>query len=175
MSRFEEEWALVPTAARVLAVLAPLPLVALMAIIWVVGPLSTGETPPLPVWGFFVLTSVLPGAVIAVFVLLLGYVWADAGRRGMNPLGWTLLGIFVPGAVGLILYFLLRRPLPVPCPSCRTPLTKDLAFCSCCGTPVRGACPQCRQPVEPGWSHCGHCGAALGAATATPGAEPPPR
>jgi Double zinc ribbon len=171
MSRFEQEWALVPTAARVIAVLAPLPLVALMALIFVAGPLSAGETPPLPVWGFFLLTSVLPGIGIAVFVLLVGYVWADAGRRGMNPLGWTLIAIFVPGAVGLILYFLLRDPVPVPCPSCRTPVAKGLAFCSSCGAPVRRACPQCRQPVEPTWTHCGRCGAAL--AAATPFAESP--
>jgi hypothetical protein len=175
MSRFEQEWALVPTAARVIAVLAPLSLVALLAFLLLVAPLSGGEMAPPNVWGLFVFASLVAGVPMAVFVLLLGYVWADAGRRGMNPLGWTLLAIFVPGAVGLILYFLLRSPLPVPCPSCRTPVTKDLAFCSSCGAPVRRACPQCRQPVQPDWSHCGHCGAALGAATATRTVESPPR
>jgi hypothetical protein len=107
MSRFEQEWALVPTAARVIAVLAPLSLVALLAFLLLVAPLSGGEMAPPNVWGLFVFASLVAGVPMAVFVLLLGYVWADAGRRGMNPLGWTLLAIFVPGAVGLILYFLL--------------------------------------------------------------------
>jgi hypothetical protein len=161
MSRFEQEWALVPMAARVLAVVAPLPLVLLMALAFLAGPIAGGEAPHPILWGFFLLTSLIPGVMIAIYVLLLGYVWADAGRRKMNQLGWVLLGLFVPGAIGLILYFILRDPLPVPCPSCGTAAGKDQAFCAACGAKVRRSCPECRQPVESGWSHCGHCGAEL--------------
>ena len=32
---------------------------------------------------------------------------------------WTLLAIFIPNAIGIILYFILRDPVPVPCPSLR--------------------------------------------------------
>ncbi len=49
---------------------------------------------------------------------MIGYVNADSKRRGMNSLLWTLLVIFVPKALGFIAYFLLRKPLLIPCPNC---------------------------------------------------------
>jgi hypothetical protein len=97
-------------------------------------------------------------------VLLLGYIWADAQRRGMNHKLWTLLAFFIPYAVGIILYFILREPVLVPCPSCATPASKGHAFCACCGTAVRAACPGCQKPVETGWHNCPGCGHALGQA-----------
>ena len=57
---------------------------------------------------------------------------------------WTLLAIFIPNAIGIILYFILRDPVPVPCPACGTPAKKGQAYCAGCGTAVRAACPQCR-------------------------------
>ena len=68
----------------------------------------------------------------------------------------------MPSGVGIILYFILRDPVPVPCPSCATPARKGHAFCASCGAAVRRACPECRRPVETGWRNCAHCGAALG-------------
>jgi predicted amidophosphoribosyltransferase len=87
----------------------------------------------------------------------------------MNHILWTLLAIFIPNAIGIILYFILRDPMPVPCPSCGTPARKGHAYCAGCGAAVRAACPQCRQPVETGWRNCARCGAAL-----TPASPPPP-
>jgi predicted amidophosphoribosyltransferase len=86
----------------------------------------------------------------------------------MNHVLWTLLGLFIPYAVGVILYFLLREPLPVPCPACAAPARKGYAFCASCGAAVRAACPQCRQPVEPGWRNCAGCGRPLQQAPAAP-------
>jgi predicted amidophosphoribosyltransferase len=82
----------------------------------------------------------------------------------MNAVLWVLLAIFIPNAIGIILYFILRQPLPVPCPSCQAPAGSDQAFCARCGTAVRPACPRCRQPVQEGWTHCGRCGATVGMA-----------
>jgi hypothetical protein len=114
----------------------------------------------------FLLTTLLGGVPLAVWVLLIGYVHADAGRRGMNALLWTLLAIFIPSAVGIVLYFILRDPVAVPCPACGTPARKGHAFCASCGAAVRRACAQCRQAVEPGWRNCPACGAALTAVAA---------
>jgi hypothetical protein len=166
MSRFRQEWDLVPTAAKVIAVLAALFIVTLMGFIFIVAPLVDTGAPPPALWGFFILTSFIPSILMFVFILLVGYVWADAGRRGMNQAGWTLLAIFIPSAIGIILYFVLRDPLPVPCPSCETPAGRGQAFCAACGTELRRSCPSCQKPVENGWSHCGHCGAALRRPTA---------
>jgi len=169
MSRFDQEWALVPTGARWTAVLVALAFTALMAAIFLLPAFAAHDGKALLVLlPMFLLTLV--GAVpLAIYVLLLGYVWSDARRRGMNHVLWTLLALFIPYVVGVILYFLLREPVPVPCPACATPARKGHAYCAHCGTAVRTACPQCRQPVEAGWRNCAGCGQALqpaGSATA---------
>jgi len=107
------------------------------------------------------LLSPIGAVATTIYVLVVGYVYGDARRRGMHHVLWTLLAIFIPNAIGIILYFILREPIPVPCPSCGAPARKGHAFCAGCGTAVRVACPQCRQPVEPGWRNCARCGAAL--------------
>jgi hypothetical protein len=167
MSRLRQEWDLIPGAAFVIAGLVYLAYVSLMGFIWLAGPIIEGEAihPILLVW-FFVTAAV--GLLLALYILLVGYVWADAKRRRMNAVLWVLLAIFIPNAIGIILYFILRDPLPVPCPSCGTPATKGQAFCAACGAAVRRACPQCRKPVQEGWTHCGACGAAIQESPAAP-------
>jgi len=165
MSRFRQEWDLIPGAAFVIAGVVYLAYLALMGFVWLAGPMSAGDSIPPIVWGWFFLTAAV-GILMAPYVLLVGYVWADAKRRGMNAVLWVLLAIFIPNAIGIILFFILRDPLPVPCPSCQAPATTEQAFCACCGTAVRPACPQCRKPVQEGWTHCAGCGAPLETATA---------
>ncbi len=171
MTRFEEEWALVPAGARWVAVLVFLAMGGLMASLFFLPLLVQHEYKGL-LFVFPVFLMSLIGAVaLAVYVLLIGYVYGDARRRGMNQVMWTLLAIFIPSAVGVILYFILRDPVPVPCPRCETPARKGHAYCACCGTAVRAACPQCRQPLEAGWRNCVRCGAPLAQGSAGPPAS----
>ena len=167
MTRFQREWALVPAGARWAAAFVALAIVALMAALFVLPLLVEGEHKALlftlPV--FF--AASIGAAPLAIYVLLLGYVFGDARRRGMNHVLWTLLSIFIPSGVGVILYFILRDPIPIPCPSCATPARKGHAFCTTCGAPVREACAECRQPIEPGWRNCARCGASLGGSPAS--------
>jgi Double zinc ribbon len=166
MSRFEREWAVVPDGARWTAVLVCLAVTALMAGLFLVPGFveRDGTAVAMLVPLFFV--SLFGVAFLGAYVLLVGYVWGDAKRRGMNQVLWTLLAIFIPNAIGIILYFILRDPVAVPCPSCGTPARKGHAYCASCGAAVRAACPQCRQPVEPGWHNCARCGAPLAAPVA---------
>ena len=167
MSRFDQEFALVPEGARWTAALVVLAFAALMAGIFLV-PVAVNEPKALVfVLPLFLATLIGAGA-LGTFVLLVGYVFGDAKRRGMNHVLWTLLAIFIPNAIGIILYFILRDPIPVPCPACGTPARKGHAFCAGCGAAVRAACPQCRQPIEPGWRNCARCGAALMGASPLP-------
>jgi hypothetical protein len=161
MSRFDQEWALVPAGARWTAVLVALAFAALMAAFFVLPLLVEGEHRALVFVAPLFLAASLGGVGLALYVLLVGYVYGDARRRAMNHVLWTLLAIFIPNAIGIILYFILRDPVPVPCPSCRTPARKGHAYCASCGAAVRPACPLCRQPTEPGWRNCARCGAAL--------------
>lgn len=169
MSRFEQEWAIVPKTARWLAIFAGLCFTGLMATVFLLPALAAGDSRAmLALTPIFLLTIAVGAVPLAAWVLLIGYVHADAGRRGMNALLWTLLAIFIPSAVGIILYFILREPIAVPCPSCGAPARKGHAYCASCGAAVRRACPQCRQAVEPSWRNCPSCGAALAAAPLPP-------
>ena len=163
MSRFDQEWALVPTAARWVAAFAGLAMTALMASIWLVPLLLERDYKGLLVASPFFFLTLIGAAFLVVYVLLVGYVFGDARRRGMRHVLWTLLAVFIPNGIGLILYFILRDPVPVPCPGCGTPAAKGHAYCASCGASVRPACPGCRQPVEAGWRNCTGCGAPLGA------------
>jgi hypothetical protein len=100
-------------------------------------------------------------AVLFVYILVIGYVAGDARRRGMRVIPWVLLAIFMPSAIGIILYFILRAPLHRTCPQCNASIPSTFAFCPSCGAAVSSACPSCRSAVEPGWFHCAKCGSSL--------------
>ena len=106
---------------------------------------------------------VLAGLILSVWLLMIFYVNADSKRRGMNSLLWTLLVIFIPNAIGFIIYFLIRDPLRVPCPKCGVPLRPDFAFCPSCSFNLSPSCTGCKRPVETGWANCPFCGTTLAA------------
>jgi hypothetical protein len=162
MSGFKQGWALVPAGARWAAALAGLLFMSLYAALFLAPATAAREPSGVTALVFmFLLVCVFAVAPIVIDLLLVGYVYGDAQQRGMNYVMWMLLALLIPGAVGIILYFILREPLPVACPACGAPARKGHAFCPNCGTAVRAACPQCRAAVEPTWKNCAHCGAAL--------------
>ncbi len=114
-----------------------------------------------PLWLLAALLS-FAGLVLGLWVLMVGYVNADSKRRQMNRLLWTLLVIFIPNAIGFIVYFLLRKPIAHPCPKCRAPLLPEFIFCPACGLELAQKCPGCHKAVERGWATCAFCGARLG-------------
>ena len=54
-------------------------------------------------------------------------------------IGIPLLAIFIPNALGIILYFVLREPMMTPCPQCSTLVKPGFAFCPACGTKLGAA------------------------------------
>jgi hypothetical protein len=108
-----------------------------------------------------VLIPFLPATILAFLVLMIGYVNRDAGRRNMNRLLWTLVVIFVPNAIGFILYFLLRSPVQGHCPKCGTAVDPKANYCPNCRYSFHPTCPQCKLPVGPGDTFCANCGAQL--------------
>jgi Double zinc ribbon len=117
------------------------------------------DTANLPRAGMVAL-GLAAATIPATYLLLLGYVYGDAKRRGMRYVIWTLLSIFVPYALGFILYFIFRDPLPLVCPRCGAAAKSTFAFCPRCATALRPTCPQCGRAVEQTWVHCPQCGAA---------------
>ena len=100
---------------------------------------------------------------LAFFLIIpfYGYIYGDAKRRGMRYVMWTLLAIFVPDFIGAIIYFILRDPLPIDCPGCRSRVPAKFTFCPQCGSALSPYCPQCGKSVERAWANCGHCGTKL--------------
>ena len=160
MSRFRQEMQLIPRPAWLIAGLVWLGFFLLMMLV------PFRQDPGVRNWPLAgkLAVSILPGIPMAVLVLLIGYVYTDAKRRGMRYVMWTLLAIFIPNAIGIILYFILRDPLLEPCPQCGTPVRHGYPFCPKCGGALAHACPRCKRAVEPGWSHCANCGAPITAA-----------
>ena len=77
--------------------------------------------------------GLLTGTLAAIWLLCLGYVYADARRRAMPPVLWTLIAALVPNLLGFLFYFALRRPTASPCPRCGRPVEAGQRFCPSCG------------------------------------------
>jgi hypothetical protein len=120
----------IPAPALFLAVLAFLAVEFFLR--WLLVRLSE----PLPLV-FQISLILLLGLSAAGYVLLAGYVYRDAGRRGMPPVPWSLLTLLVPGAVGFIFYFIARHPLLPLCARCGRPLHPDQPGCPSCATSAR--------------------------------------
>jgi hypothetical protein len=116
----------------------------------------------LPSCGAFEMLFITCIFLIAL-VLIVGYIYRDAQRRGMRHVMWTLLSIFMPYGTGIILYFLLRDPKMIPCPKCGTPARGTHVFCTQCGADLSPFCPACKRAVELDWNRCAHCGTDLSA------------
>ena len=114
-----------------------------------------------PVAPLQILISLLPGTILAFLVLMIGYVNRDAGRRGMGRALWTVIVIFVPNAIGFILYFLLRNPIRAQCPKCGTVVDPRGNYCPVCRYSFHPTCPQCQTAVRPGDTFCANCGGKL--------------
>jgi RNA polymerase subunit RPABC4/transcription elongation factor Spt4 len=157
MSRFREELRVIPRTAWVFGIVLYLVVSTLVCF----GGIHTD--PEMSHWPLAGRIAFAYGCflVLLAWVLLIGYVYADAKRRGMRYVLWTWLAILVPNAIGIILYVVLRDPLPKPCPHCAALVRASYVFCPSCGTPMQPTCPNCGRGVEPGWSNCPHCGAKL--------------
>jgi hypothetical protein len=107
---------------------------------------------------------------IAILVFLIAYVNRDAARRGMNSGLWTLLVlILTPNTLilGPVIYFLMREPLPYPCPACGTTVGARFNYCPNCKCNLYPACPQCKREVAESDKFCPCCGNDLKTAAST--------
>ncbi len=115
--------------------------------------------------------ALLGAFVVICWILLLTYVNRDAARRGMSPTLWTLVCLFVPNLIGLIIYFILRKPLPKQCPGCGFAVNDSFRFCPHCRYALAPVCPSCGQPIRNEYTCCPYCG--QGITPSTPPAATP--
>lgn len=77
--------------------------------------------------------ALLAGIFLALWLLSLGFVFADAQRRAMRPVLWTIVAAFFPHLLGFLLYFAMRQPIASTCPECGKVVPCQQPFCSSCG------------------------------------------
>jgi hypothetical protein len=97
---------------------------------------------------------------IACYLFLLGYVFRDAKRRGMHAGLWLLLILVLSPAylaIGFLLYFFMREPLPYACPQCAATVGARFNYCPNCKANLHPACPQCKQAVAEIDKFCPNC------------------
>ncbi len=119
-----------------------------------------------PVLATLALAGTITGGafVCSCFLFILGYVYRDAKRRGMNAALWTLLVLLLSGPyvfIGLIVYLLIRDPLPYTCPQCSSTVSARFNFCPNCKCNLRPACPHCQREIADTDKFCSYCGAEL--------------
>jgi ABC-type Fe3+ transport system permease subunit len=98
--------------------------------------------------------------LISAFLFALGYVYRDARRRNMNAPLWTLLVlVLAPSSliIGLVIYLLVREPLPYPCPRCGALVGPRFNFCSNCKCNLHPSCPNCKQEIAETDRFCPNC------------------
>jgi hypothetical protein len=157
MSRFREELKVIPRTTYFIAA------VIYLILATVLFEFAVMRQPDFQTWPLIgkVLFAYGIFLILYVYMLLIGYVYGDAKRRGMRYVMWTFLAALVPQAIGIILYFILRDPLPQPCPGCNARVLGSFAFCPHCGAAMKPSCPQCGKSVQHAWSNCAFCGAKL--------------
>ncbi len=105
--------------------------------------------------------GIFAGTALGCYILLIGYVNRDAGRRGMSRVLWTLIAIFIPNALGIVLYFVLRKPRAANCPQCHAFVEPGFSFCPRCRYSLGAVCQRCQRPVQAGDRFCPYCGVDL--------------
>ncbi len=99
----------------------------------------------------------LMSLVLSSMFFMFGWVYRDAKRRGMHPGLWTLLVVILApayGVIGLIIYLIVREPLPFACPQCNTEVSARFNFCPNCKYNLHPACPQCQREVSDSDKFC---------------------
>ena len=172
--RFREELRIIPRWLKILCLILYLLAVAIGVVVVNVDPNArfmelrdntAGST--LAIIGIITATAI----ATAAFLFMLGYVYRDARRRNMNAPLWTLLVfILAPSSliIGLIIYLLVREPLPYPCPRCGALVGPRFNFCSNCKCNLHPSCPSCKQEIVETDRFCPNCAYELNPGRETP-------
>jgi len=158
------ELSIIPGWARVLAALAFFG--SLVSWGRFVRLLPTDQPEGRAMSAFFLAVGLFMGTMLAAYALLTGYVNRDARRRSMRAGLWTLLVIVIPNAIGFLVYFLVRKPLAIPCPECGENAPAEASYCPKCRFKLGPTCPRCDRAVAPSQAYCPHCGSVLSEASA---------
>jgi len=98
------------------------------------------------------------GLLLALYIVMVGFVSVDAPRRAMSMQLWILICFIMPGGIGAVLYFLLRQPEVSRCSGCGTFVQNDFHFCPQCNSRLSAGCGTCFCSVRFSDQFCTRCG-----------------
>ena len=150
-TRFSDEVALISPWAWCIAVFFFLALVTGFGLL-------VAFAQPRPPAALLLPMGIFAGFMMGSYVLLIGYINRDAGRRGMSRTLWTIIAILVPNALGVVLYFVLRKPRVNLCPQCGAPSEQGFSFCPVCACRLNAVCRNCQRSVNTAGAFCPYCG-----------------
>lgn len=115
---------------------------------------------------------------LVLWLTLVYWTVADAGRRGTVRAFWGLVALIFP-FVGTLIYVIVRPPeylldhkerelelavlerelrqRPGSCPNCRSTVEEDYLLCPECGWDLKKPCGNCLRPLRLKWSICPYC------------------
>lgn len=83
----------------------------------------------------WILTCFILMGIACIFLWI--WTYKDAINRGLNAKLWTLIVIFGPSGIGLLIYFLVgRKQSFIKCGNCSNSIPSDSKYCNKCGTLV---------------------------------------
>jgi RNA polymerase subunit RPABC4/transcription elongation factor Spt4 len=128
-----------------------------------------GDVPPPWALAMF---GLLCGTILGGLLLLIVYINRDAKRRGMSPTLWTIIALIIPNGLGIILYFVLRKPGSSACPQCGNAVQSGFNFCPRCSCKLSPSCPQCQRLVGANDAYCPYCGTSMSRSAPTESGSP---
>lgn len=112
--------------------------------------------------------EIIPSIIVGVFGLFISLipiimgilVHKDAKRLQMDPWMWTLIVMYVPYFIGLIIYLVVRsnEKNKSRCINCGSAVESDYNICPNCGHQLADVCSNCGRYVKKGFSICPYCG-----------------
>jgi hypothetical protein len=118
---------------RIVQIWASVSVVCMLLIALAAGYIAAKQGALLSTMSLYGSAGLVFGAVVAIWLLCLGFVFADARLRAMRPVPWVLVALLFPHLLGFLLYFVLRQPIASTCAQCGKTVSLRQPFCSWCG------------------------------------------
>ncbi|MGL4345226.1 MAG: double zinc ribbon domain-containing protein [Cellulosilyticaceae bacterium] len=98
--------------------------------------------------------------MVSMLVIIGRTVYKDAKALGLNAVMWTVIAVFLPNLIGVIIYLVVRSNTPkkMKCSKCERLVDEAYNVCPECGSTYTSFCKACKKPIQAGMKLCPYCG-----------------